>query len=1530
MTSSNFSEVSVTAFLRRMLLVAGLAASTVALAQPANDLCANAQVLPPAGPFPVLSTTVSLTGVALASESTFSCLTTPTNTNSSVWYSFTPAASGTYVISNCAGVAGNTLSDTVLAVYTGTCAGPVALACNDDACSTKSSVAVNLTSGVTYLIQAAKFGSTAAASTDTMQIQVDRIIPPANDTCSGTIPAMQTNLPTQVTFNAATQNDSQTGGGSACFLGIGHSTSTTTNPAPGPDTVLQFVPPSSGTYSFRATPVGSTSSDAVLYLTDGCVSAMTPPQTYSPPQCIAAANRVGTSSTGAEELVCVTLNAGVPVFVWTDHGTTTATQAYDVEVTQCVAEVEPNDAPATAGAPACPLTGRITPAADVDFYSLGSPTLPARVFALVDGNASGVSGSSNSNFDLRVTSATATLEYDDSNNDSAFGGSSANVAGTPLIAGANYLRVNHNSATTATEPYRLYSVVQTATAVAELEPNNTLANASGGADDYFSGDVTGTTDIDLFTFTATAGELVFLSLDKQPARTSSAATSFALALLDSAGVVLATAADGATTSTTTAGASLTSTTPTAPADALVYRVRAAGRYFARVTRSSSSGTGAYLLSVSKNCATGGGLTAPSVTSISPDNGDTAGGNQVTITGSNFVAPPVVLFGTTAATVVSSNGTSITVLVPPGIDGQVNVVVRNAGNLTATLTNGYRYNAPNVPPTVTAIAPALGPADGGTNVTIDGTNFKTGAEVTFLVGATPLPATNVALVSATRLTATTPAHAPGLATVTVRNPVDMMEGSLPNGFEYLAAPTVSSLTPNTGLIAGGTVVTVTGTGFRPQATVRFGAVAGTAVTVTNDTTLTVTTPSVATPGAVAVSVTNVDAQAGSLAAGFTYTYPAPTLTTVAPTLGPAAGGTALVLTGTNFYPNPTVTIGGVAATAVSRTSLTRITATTPPGTIGFADVVVTNTDNGTVTLPMGFEYAAAPTVASVTPSTATVLGAVTVTITGTGFRTGATVRFGANAGTAVTVNSPTSITVTVPSATLAGAVNLTVTNTDSQVGTLTNGFTYTYPPPTITSITPASGYSTGGTNVSVNGTNFYPGATLTIGGTAVTNLVRVSATRITGTTPVGTPGPADVVVGNTDGQRVTLTGGFTYVPSPTLTAIAPNHGPVQGGTLVTVTGTNFIQGAALFIGGVPAFAVTVTSPTTATAVTNSSALGTFDVRLVNPDAQAATLPMAFTFDPAPTLTSVVATEGTTAGGDTVTLTGTGFLTGATVLFGTTPATSVTVVSATQLTAVTPAHAAGVVSLTTRNTDGQYAELPRAFRFVPPPTFDSLSPVSGDVAGGTLVTLRGSGFAATAQVSFGGAASADVTYVSATELTAVTPAHARGAVDVVVTVDGASATRAAAFTYTRGAPTLAQLAPLSGPTAGGVMLTLTGTGFADGATVTLGGAAATSVVIVSPNLARAVIPAHAAGQVDVVLTNDDAQAATLTNGFTYVAPVDGTSGTLVDGGSGALGTEPVGGGGGQGGVSCGCTSVDGSMVSMLGFVMVAVLSRRRRRS
>ncbi len=168
--------------------------------------------------------------------------------------------------------------------------------------------------------------------------------------------------------------------------------------------------------------------------------------------------------------------------------------------------------------------------------------------------------------------------------------------------------------------------------------------------------------------------------------------------------------------------------------------------------------------------------------------------------------------------------------------------------------------------------------------------------------------------------------------------------------------------------------------------------------------------------------------------------------------------------------------------------------------------------------------------------------------------------------------------------------------------------------------------------------------------------------------------------------------------------------------------------------------------------------------------------------APILTTVSPTSGPSAGGTAVTLTGQNFVSGATVSFGGAAATSVVVVSATQITAQTPPHAQGSVNVVVTNPDGQSATLANGFTFVAPPTVTGVSPTSGPAAGGTAVTITGTNFVSGATVSFGGAAATSVAVVSATKITAKTPPHKQGAVTVVVTnPDGQSGTLASGFVY-----------------------------------------------------------------------------------------------------------------------------------------------------
>ena len=158
---------------------------------------------------------------------------------------------------------------------------------------------------------------------------------------------------------------------------------------------------------------------------------------------------------------------------------------------------------------------------------------------------------------------------------------------------------------------------------------------------------------------------------------------------------------------------------------------------------------------------------------------------------------------------------------------------------------------------------------------------------------------------TSVNVTSPDHPHGQLTVgdgTVDVTVTTAGGTSATGasdkFTYIAPPTVTNVNPTSGPQAGGTPVTVTGTGFVSGSTsVHFGSTAGTSVSVTNSTTLTVNSPS--GTGTVDVTVTTANGTSATGASDkFTYTGP-PTVTNVNPTSGPQAGGTPVTVTGTGL-------------------------------------------------------------------------------------------------------------------------------------------------------------------------------------------------------------------------------------------------------------------------------------------------------------------------------------------------------------------------------------------------------------------------------------------------------------------------------------------------------------------------------------------------------------------------------------------------------------------------------------------------------
>lgn len=244
---------------------------------------------------------------------------------------------------------------------------------------------------------------------------------------------------------------------------------------------------------------------------------------------------------------------------------------------------------------------------------------------------------------------------------------------------------------------------------------------------------------------------------------------------------------------------------------------------------------------------------------------------------------------------------------------------------------------------------------------------------------------------------------------------------------------------------------------------------------------------------------------------------------------------------------------------------------------------------------------APAITSIAPSSGSIGGGTSVTITGTNFSTGATVTFGGTAASSVNVTSTTSITAVTPAASATGTVAVKVTNADGQSATFT-GFIYTPAPPSITSVSPNSGPTSGNTAITISGSGFQSGATVTIGGLPVRAVTVVNGNTINAITGLGpatqqATQPQDVVVHNPDGSTITRSGGFTWsVPPVSVALVAPNSGLPAGGGKVLITGAGFTTGVqtSVTFGGVPATSVTVADPITLVAVTPPHAAGTVDV------------------------------------------------------------------------------------------------------------------------------------------------------------------------------------------------------------------------------------------------------------------------------------------------------------------------------------------------
>ncbi|HOU54567.1 MAG TPA: IPT/TIG domain-containing protein [Myxococcota bacterium] len=404
--------------------------------------------------------------------------------------------------------------------------------------------------------------------------------------------------------------------------------------------------------------------------------------------------------------------------------------------------------------------------------------------------------------------------------------------------------------------------------------------------------------------------------------------------------------------------------------------------------------------------------------------------------------------------------------------------------------------------------------------------------------------------------------------------------------------------------------------------------------------------------------------------------------------------------------------------------------------------------------------------------------------------------------------------------------------------------------------------------------------------------------------------------------------------PTITEVTPPQGPLAGGTLVTLTGTDFREGCTVTFGGVAATTVTWASATEVTAVTPPHAAGSVEVRLANPDGGAATGTFTYSDETPPQsqprLDLVDPSRGPIAGGTTVTITGRDFREGCTVRFGEVPAATTTWRSATEVQAVTPPHAKGAVDVTLTNPDGGTATYPGGFTYVEPeppnlPDWGRLNPpwtiettqgdtppvAHGEVYEPGITDTDGGQALMTAEIGRGSPGSdprqGSWTWSPATWVSRGGDSGNNGLYEG--TLDTASAgTWAFTFRFSRDggahwtyvdqdgataagtdfspsalglltvsapdpeAPKVTAITPDWSPTAGSVQVVLTGTRLAGTNRVTLADDLGSTEVVATSNPAGTEVsftaPAHRAGVVNLSLTNGAGKTLFLPDAFSFV--------------------------------------------------------------
>lgn len=715
----------------------------------------------------------------------------------------------------------------------------------------------------------------------------------------------------------------------------------------------------------------------------------------------------------------------------------------------------------------------------------------------------------------------------------------------------------------------------------------------------------------------------------------------------------------------------------------------------------------------------------------------------------------------------------------------------------------------------------------TRVHIYGRNFEDSSGLNcFFNNQTAL---GVTFVSSQEIICTSPSFSQPMDSCTVEvtvNGIDFTRDGIP--YYFLPEVRLSSLRPTIGEVAGGTNIVITGSNFMETASLSclFGNRTLTKARWISDETIECPAPKSEDVGAVNITVTLNGQDFSGEFVEYTYISPLHVIG-FEPHLATTLGTTVLTISGTDFFDTPMLAfrIGSSLGRANYLNSST-IDFVIPPFQPGQYSVAVSNNGQNFYVLPRNLTIFPIFQLEAVSPLRGGLAGGTPILITGSAFVNAsslACVFTGSSYSSPATYMSSTEIRCVTPPATSPGFSLLRVAINGADDTQIAVSFEY-MEEALFWNVFPPSGPSDGGTRATISGSGFMDraGSVCRFGDTT-TSAEIISSSKMECLAPPVKMEDANKTISlqfSYNGIEYSDSAvNFLYYRQLMITRITPTTGPLEGGTVVDVFGSDFIESSLLMC----RFGLLATAP--------ASFINASYIQCISPPSQPGQVTISvanngidfgpalegasFSYTPRPVISNIQPQLGSTRGNTSVEMTGDGFLYGPhfACLFNQTAALSFEILSPHKVVCVSPPFPkVGKVQVSI-SSNGQELSSGQYFKYVEDAYIWSIEPDSGPLSGGTDVTLSGMNFVPSPELlcDFGGIKTRG-RYISSTEISCITPPFANASsVGVFISLNGVEDVEGAAtFTYYE-APVVIRIDPFEIPLTGAFSVTIDGEGF-----------------------------------------------------------------------------------------------------------------------